>query len=281
MKVLDNYSAYSIPVSEIYCDFGFNCREAITLISVEELARSIELRGLQFPVTVLSKEDCIIPGDYNYKLIIGFRRFIAITKILKWEAIPAIIKKGLSEQEAAILNLLENIDRKDLNILEEARALAAIFPENTPISKMAISVRRHQRWCSIRISLLKMNPKIQESAANGLLTQGDIQTIASVAPESQLGVFHRIMENKEIGKPWVKKPFLTDNRPPAEEIKKRMELLVHNGLGGLAGRLLLWAAGMGLDNETIDKELQAIIDKYNKHGILLGEEILGANYNPE
>ena len=50
-----------------------------------------------------------------------------------------------------------------------------------------------------------------------------------------------------------------------EEIKKRMELLVHNGLGGLAGRLLLWAAGMGLDNETIDKELQAVIDKYNKH----------------
>lgn len=280
MNLLTSYSAYELPVSEIYCNFEFNCREAITLISVEELARSIELRGLQFPITVLAKEDCIVPGGYNYKLIIGFRRFTAITKILKWTEIPAIIKKGLSEQEAAILNLLENIDRKDLNILEEARALAAIFPKDMSISKIAVSIRRHQRWCSIRISLLKMDPKIQDAAANGLITQGDIQMIASVAPESQLGVFRRIMENKEIGKLWVRKVWPVDNRPPAEEIKKRMELLVHNGLGGLAGRLLLWAAGMGLDNETIDKELQAVIDKYNKHGILLGEEILGANYIP-
>lgn len=269
-------SAYWLPINEIWVEPLFNCRETISIISVEELARSIEAQGLHFPVIVQPREDVPhIPLEFNYRLIVGFRRFKAITQILKQSTIKGVIRSGLAEREARILNLLENIDRKDLNILEEAKALAAIYPPGTKLSIAAEGVRRHPRWCSLRYHLLKMPPVIQEAAVSGLLTQSDIQMIASVAETCQLDVFKRILEQREIHKkPWHTSK-AKDPRPFAYEVKERMEKLVHGGLGGFVGRILLWAAGMGISDEIIDDEIQQVLDKYEKTGILSGEDLVG------
>ena len=276
MELLTEYSAYRIPVAEIYLEPMFNCREAIALISVEELARAIEAHGLQFPVTVQPRQ-VGMPEGYAYRLIVGFRRFNACTRILHWEHIPAIVRLGLSDQEARIMNLTENIDRRDLNILEEARALAAIFEPGTSVAQVATAIRRHQRWCSLRYSLLKLSPEIQQAAAAGLITQGDIGTIASVPPNCQLSVFRRILERREqrVGRTFTRRP--VDQPPPKEAIKQRLQTLVDRGLGGFIGRLLLWAGSGEVSDEAIDREMQSILDKFEKHNVLSAEDLLGVS----
>ena len=272
MDAIERFSAYKIPVSEVWLQPKFNCREVITPISVEELSKSIEKHGLQFPVVV--QDDIEVPEGYKYRLIVGFRRFTACTQFLKWTHIPANIRSGLTNTEARVLNLLENIDRKDLNILEEAHAIAAIFPEGTSIAEISASVRRHYRWCVVRLELLKMAPDIQEAAANGVLTQGDIYLIQSVPADSQRAVFKRILLNvKTKHAPGRRK--LYDPRPTSEEVKKRVEMLVYGGFGGFVGRLLLWAAGLGIEDAQVDQEIQDVMSKYNTSGQLSMEELLG------
>jgi ParB family transcriptional regulator, chromosome partitioning protein len=276
MELLTEYSAYQIPVKDIWLEPMFNCRESIALTTVDDLAKAIALRGLQFPVTVQPREDCNIPEGYAFRLIVGFRRFTACTRLLKWDTIPAIVRRGLADNDARILNLTENIDRKDLNILEEARALKMIFPEGTTIANMATTIRRNPRWCSIRVKLLKMAPEIQEAAANRLVTEGDIQIIASVAPDCQFSVFKRILEQRATGqRPAYKRALKKDPRPPAEDVQDRMRTLVYHGLGGFVGRLLLWAAGEEITDEQIDREIESVLAKYEQTGTLSGEDLLG------
>jgi ParB/RepB/Spo0J family partition protein len=276
MELLAEYSVYQVPVKDIWLEPMFNCREAIALTTVSDLAKAIEARGLQFPVTVQPREDCNVPEGYKFRLIVGFRRFAACTRLLKWETIPAIVRTGLTDYDARVLNLTENIDRQDLNILEEAHALASIFPEGTSISSISSSIRRNPKWCAVRIKLLKMGAEIQEAAANKLLTESDIHIIASVAPDCQLGVFRRILEQRETGqRPAYKRLLQKDTRPPADAVQTRLRTLVYHGLGGFVGRLLLWAAGDGITDEQIDREMSTVLDKFEQCGTLTGEDLLG------
>ena len=280
MDLLSEFSAYKMPVAEIYLEPMFNCREAIALISVEELASAINAHGLQFPLSVQPKEDCEnIPEGFNYRLIVGFRRFNACSRILKWTHIPAVIRRGLSDRDARVMNLTENIDRRDLNILEEAKALAAIFKPGTPMTQVSSSIRRHKLWCTIRYALLRIPEEAQQAAASGAINQEEIQLIASVAPDCQLSVFRRILEKRidwrTKGNNLKRRP--PDRRPPEEEINKRFLSLVDRGLGGFLGRLLMWAGGQGISNDAIDQELHTILEKYEKHGIISAEDVLGAS----
>ena len=73
------------------------------------------------PITDMADKQ---PAACDYRLLAGHRRFQAIKTFLKWHCIPAMIHAGLSDREARMLNFCENLERKDLNILEEARRLA-------------------------------------------------------------------------------------------------------------------------------------------------------------
>ena len=126
MKPLEQYQAYPIPVAAIYYDAAFNCRGEFTLQSVKELADSIAQAGrLICPVAVQPWTE----EGFEYRLIVGHRRFRAVTAFLKWTEIPAYICEGLSDHEARMLNVVENLQRKSLNILEEARAIQNLYPE--------------------------------------------------------------------------------------------------------------------------------------------------------
>ena len=91
----------------------------------------VELKGLDFPVVVQPIADMVgeKPAGFDYRLVAGHRRFKAVETFLKWPCIPSMIRPGLSDHEARMLNFVENLERKDLNILEEARALGRLYPE--------------------------------------------------------------------------------------------------------------------------------------------------------
>ena len=86
--------------------------------SLEELAASIRAQGLMQPILVRPIGSGL--GEDRYEIIAGERRFRA-AKSLGWEKIPAIVN-NLDDQQTASLSLIENLQRENLNPIDEAQA---------------------------------------------------------------------------------------------------------------------------------------------------------------
>ncbi len=176
MLVESKLKTYEIPLIEIYCDNDFNCRGPIPPIDVVDLARSIELNGLQQPITIQPWDK--MPGK-KYRIVSGHRRFQA-HRIIPLVTIPAIIKEGMDELTARKLNLEENIKRKDLNILQEARALKPFCDAGWTQDLMCGQLNQSRGWLQARIALLQLPEEIQQEAAAGYLTQEHIKQLATL-----------------------------------------------------------------------------------------------------
>ncbi len=172
------YDVFDISIRQIWCDPDFNCREEFTKDSVVELAGTIKLEGLLFPIVVQPDSEIDVPAGFRYRLICGFRRTEAC-KSLGWEIIPANIRYGLSERQAHMMNLQENLERKDLNILEEAKAMDLLFPEYRTDRSISTELQRNVKWVSVRRKLLTLSEFIQKSAASGRLSARDLQAVVS------------------------------------------------------------------------------------------------------
>ena len=107
----------------------------------------------------------------EYRLIVGHRRFRAVTAFLKWTEIPAHICEGLSDHDARMLNVVENLQRKSLNILEEARAIQNLYPNGASVRQAAGELKQSTRWVWVRVRLVRMPEAVQQQAAAGLLSQ--------------------------------------------------------------------------------------------------------------
>jgi ParB/RepB/Spo0J family partition protein len=174
----------NLPIKSIYYDKEFNCRGLFTPQSCLDLAQSMEKHGLQFPIVVQPKVDVPQLSDkYDYRLIVGHRRFTAATKLLHWKTIPADVRRGLTEQEARTLNFLENLERKNITLLDEAKALRAIFSSNTSYAEMARYLSKSNNWCKARWLLMDMPEEIQQDCAIGRLTATDLQILMSTNGE--------------------------------------------------------------------------------------------------
>ena len=171
------YQVFEIPIFQIWVDPDFNCRDSISRDSLDELAASIDQDGLLFPVDVQPIEELENPpANFTHRLVCGFRRLSAC-KHLGWETIPARVRTGLNDRQASLLNLTENLEREDLNVLEEAKAIDNLFPPYRTIRSIAKEINRSETWVSIRKHLLLLSPWIQKAAASGRFTARDIQSI--------------------------------------------------------------------------------------------------------
>jgi ParB/RepB/Spo0J family partition protein len=275
MKPLEEYQAYPIPVTAIYYDADFNCRGEFTLQSVKELADSIVEAGrLICPVAVQPWTEA---KGFDYRLIVGHRRFRAVTTFLKWTEIPAYVCEGLSDHEARMLNLVENLQRKSLNVLEEARAIQNLYPRGVSLRQAAQELKQPTRWVHARLRLLRMPEAIQQKAAAGLLSQANLETLAGIeSPEDQILAAGKIVEARERGKG----KFLPGlNRAckrrrgvrPREEINRMVERMLAAGIGGLPPRVAAWCAGYVPDEELL-AEIAATTPKATPNGSLSSGE---------
>jgi len=254
MKPLEQYQAYPVPEAAIYYDAAFNCRGEFTLQSVKELAESIVQTGrLICPVAVQpwTKE----PG-FDYRLIVGHRRFRAVTEFLKWTEIPAYICEGLSDHEARMLNLVENLQRKSLNILEEARAIQNLHPEGASVREVARELKQATMWVWVRVKLLRMPEAIQQKAAAGLLSQANLATLAGLErPDEQIKAADEIAAARQRGKgkwlPGLSKTYKRRGVRSREEINRMVERMLAAGITGLPPRVAVWCAGQVPDEELL------------------------------
>ena len=246
------YETVEMQVEDIIHDPNFNCRDTFTLESVNELAESIRQDGLNFPLVVQ-------PWQGKYRLICGFRRYQALVRILKWTKLPVMVRDDLTDAEAQRLNLSENLERKNLNILEEARALRRIYPEGVSLSRAAFELKKPTRWVHVRIRLMELPEVIQHQAASGILSAVDINSIYSLpGTAARLKEAANIARQKMAGRSTVKiarEGRCFQRKRGKREMSSLIDYMWSKGVDGLPTRVLAWAQGFITDAE-IKKDIR-------------------------
>jgi ParB family transcriptional regulator, chromosome partitioning protein len=155
----------------------FQLRNEIT--GIEDLARSIEQNGLLQPVVVRPIEDA-------FELVAGSRRLAACSK-LGWSKIPCNVIE-LDDKEAFQLSLVENIQRRTLNPLEEAAALRKYVHDlgYGGVSELARRIGKSQEYITRRIQLLELPPKVKDELMRCRITVAAAQELHPLqAPEAE------------------------------------------------------------------------------------------------
>lgn len=152
-------------------------RKNFTEESIESLSQSIKAYGIIQPITVSKK------GEF-YEIIAGERRYRA-AKLLGLKKIPAIIK-DTSQREKLELSLIENIQRENLNPIEEAIAYSNLI-ETYGMTQEELSERLGKSRTSITnfIRLLNLDIQIQKWIIEGAITSGHARTILSIEDKKE------------------------------------------------------------------------------------------------
>jgi len=189
----------------------------------------------------------------------GHRRHRAF-EVNKEETIPSIIKDGLSETDALALNLIENLERKDLTLMQEARALQRFIERGLTQDEISRRINKSKTWLQIRFTALKLPEIIQREIDAGYVTQAQIKEIASIPGEmSKLEYVRQIKEAKERGD--KRQILLKPNKVKVSTGKKvrtiteifRMQDFITDNIGcNIGTRCLAWAAGEISGTELIN-----------------------------
>lgn len=252
-ETINEYTVFDIELNRIWSDEDFNCRGIIVPLDVVDLVKDIERNGLQFPIAVqpINDVDNRDDGDspFDFRIVAGHRRF-QVFKILKKESIPAMIKVGLSEVQARLLNLGENLKRKALNILQEAKAIERLRNLGLNRRQVGEELGVSTAWVQVRFNLLDLPTVIQEEAAAGILNQYQIKELYSLtAEEEQFEAVKRIKNARlrgekgvSVGKTPEQSPF-KKKRQPKNVVQGMIDHLAANVGFGLHTRTLAWANG--------------------------------------
>jgi len=240
-------SVYEIPIQSIHADSDFNCRGPIAPIDVADLVRDIERNGLQSPVLVqeYNPEQKKATGK-DWRLIAGYRR-LKCFQILKKTAIPALVRAGLSDLDARIMNLNENLQRKNLNMLQEALALKALKDGGLTEDQIAKIIGMSRGWVQIRVMILGLPADIQSLVAGGLFSTEQIRCLHSLHGEEQTALVREIKEAKGRGEKVMPRKKMLDLK--SKKPRQRVEIFgmideIRRATGFNFGtRTLAWAAG--------------------------------------
>lgn len=156
--------------------------------AIDELADSISQYGIISPLLVQKK-------DNYYEIIAGERRWRAAKKAGLKE-VPVIIK-NISDREAVEISLIENIQREDLNPMEESRAYERLVKEyGLSQEEVAQKVSRSRSAVTNSMRLLKLQPSVQKMVEEGSLSEGHARTIVSIDdPILQKEVAEQVIES--------------------------------------------------------------------------------------
>ena len=238
--------------------------------ALEELAESIRENGLLQPILVREY------GAGRYQIIAGERRFRA-SKLAELTEIPAIILDK-SDREVAQIALIENLQREDLNPIEEAMAFKALKDEYDMTQEdLSLKLGKSRSAIANSIRLLDLPEEIVTMVAAKELSAGHARTLlgvkdredmillAQIAAEHDLSVRALEEEVKRINKPKKQKVEEEESEAPIVDYFREMELRIQRQLGrkvkiedkGRKKTLTLFYE----DNEDLDELLKAICGK--------------------
>ena len=164
-------------------------RKAFNEDALAELADSIKQYGVIQPILVQKR-------NKYYEIIAGERRWRA-AKLAGLKEVPVVIK-DYSEQEIVEISLIENIQREDLNPIEEAQAYKRLLNEyNLNQDEVAERVSKSRSAVANSMRLLKLSEEVQNMLIDDLISSGHARTLLAIEDEKlQVEIAEKIMDEK-------------------------------------------------------------------------------------
>jgi len=156
---------------------------------LKELADSIKREGVVQPIIVS-------PSGENYQLVAGERRWWA-AKMAQLKEIPAVVRK-VSDREMFEISLIENIQREDLNPIEEAQAFERLMKEFSLTQReLADHLGKTRSTVANTLRLMSLPEEIKEFVSRNLISAGHARAIISLEGEKErIDLARRIVEQK-------------------------------------------------------------------------------------
>ncbi|MGT2911977.1 ParB/RepB/Spo0J family partition protein [Streptococcus cameli] len=178
-------------------------------IKLEELAQSIKENGLIQPLIV--RKSSVI----GYELLAGERRWRA-AQIAQLTTVPAIIK-DLSDDEMMQQSIIENLQRSDLNPIEEALSYKKLLEKGLTHERIATIMGKSRPYITNSIRLLQLANSTKKAIENQLLSQGHARLLIPYSEEEQ-EYWTKTIQEKELSVRSLEK-MLQEKRPKKEKQK--------------------------------------------------------------
>lgn len=156
--------------------------------SIAELAQSIRQVGLIQPLVVRRQGDV-------YELIAGERRLRAI-KLLKLERVTCIVQNDIVDESSAMMALIENLQRENLNFFEEAQCYSDLI-DTYSLTQEALAEKLGKSQSSIanKLRVLKLPPAVKEAMTDAGLTERHARALLRIADENeQLAIIKEVKD---------------------------------------------------------------------------------------
>jgi ParB family transcriptional regulator, chromosome partitioning protein len=157
--------------------------------ALEDLANSIRTQGIINPIVVR------LIGENRYEIIAGERRWRA-AQLAKLNEVPVLIKV-ISDETALAISLIENIQRQDLNPLEEAEGIQRLINEfKLTHQEIATTLGRSRTTITNLLRLLSLAPQVKLLLQQGQLEMGHARALLSLSGNLQIQAAEKIVKNK-------------------------------------------------------------------------------------
>ncbi len=185
---IDDISLKKLPIERIRPG-QYQPRTRMDPDALQELADSIQAQGLVQPVVVRKL------GGGEYELIAGERRWRA-SQMAGLHEIPAIVRE-IPDQAAAAMSLIENIQREDLNALEEASALRRLIDEfGLTHQQTAEAVGRSRAAVTNLLRLLDLQPETKAFVDAGQLEMGHARALLALQGQQQVDIAQQVAQRQ-------------------------------------------------------------------------------------
>lgn len=216
-----------IPIEQIVPN-PYQPRKVFSQSALEELSNSIKVYGILQPITVRMKDD-------KYELIAGERRLRA-AKLANLQEVPVIIN-NMSDESSAVLALLENLQREDLNFIEEAMGYENLIREHDfTQQQLAEKLGKNQSTIANKLRILRLPNEIKIKLVENNLTERHARALLKLPNEELMKeVLDKVIKSELTVKKTEKliKDILEELEAPNEEDKKQ------NVKGSMAIRIYL------------------------------------------
>ena len=155
--------------------------------TLEELAQSIKEQGILQPLVVRRQ------ASGRYEIVVGERRWRA-AQLAGLESVPVLVR-DLNNDETAKIALIENLQREDLNALDQARGLQRLQREfNLSQDALGKAVGKSRSAVTNLLRLLNLVPEVQVLLEEGRIEMGHARALLSVDPTKQLGFAQEVVK---------------------------------------------------------------------------------------
>ena len=234
--------------------------------SLAELAASIKVRGVIQPIVVRPV------GSSQYEILAGERRWRA-ARLAGLEQIPAVVRE-VPDEAALGIGLIENIQREDLNPLEEANGLKRLIDEfKLTHEEAARAVGRSRVGVSNLLRLIDLAPAVQAMLLDGRIDMGHARALLSLSKPRQVEVAGQVAakglsvrETERLVQQATRSPNAKRASPRLDSDGRRLQEELSESLGATV-HLKPRAAGKGsvvIDYSSLD-ELSGIVKRLRRN----------------